>query len=96
MSFSMLLVGFDNYVPFSRITGIYSFTSSRLKQEVANRRKKPELFTAPLFDCTKGRTIKTVITLDDGTYVLSPVQPETLVRRLRLSKDSSVADDKNV
>lgn len=81
MQFSMILVGFENYVPVGRITGIYSFTSSRLKQEVANRRKKPDVYTSPLFDCTKGRTIKTVITLDDGTYVLSPVQPETIVKR---------------
>lgn len=82
MQFSMLLVGFDNYIPVSRITGVFSFTSSRLKQEVANRRKKPEVFKDALYDCTKGRTIKTVITLDDGSYVLSPVHPETIVKRL--------------
>lgn len=87
MQFSMLLVGFDNYIPTSRITGVYSFTSSRLKQEVANRRKKPDTYTQPLFDCTKGRTIKTVIVLDDGTYVLSPVQPETIAKRLNSIND---------
>lgn len=81
MDFSMVLVGFENYIPTSRITGIYAFTSSRLKQEVANRRKKPDVYTAPLFDCTKGRTIKSVITLDDGTYVLSSVSPSTLIKR---------------
>lgn len=82
MQFSMLLVGFDNYVPITRVTGVYAFNTSRLKQEVANRRKRPETYSLPLFDCTKGKTIKTVITLDDGTYVLSPVQPETIVKRL--------------
>ncbi len=77
-----LLVGFENYIPVNRITGIYAFTSSRLKQEVANRRKKPEIYTAPLYDCTKGRTIKTVIVLDDGSYVLSATQSSTLAKRL--------------
>ena len=77
-----LLVGFDNYIPTNRITGIYAFTSSRLKQEVANRRKKPEIYTAPLFDCTKGRTIKSVIVLDDGSYVISATHPLTLAKRM--------------
>jgi regulator of extracellular matrix RemA (YlzA/DUF370 family) len=85
MDFSMILVGFDNYVPVSRITGVFAFTSSRLKQEVANRRKKPEIYTAPLFDCTKGRTIKSVITLDDGSYILSSVSPSTLIKRFNSS-----------
>ena len=89
MSFS-LLVGFDNYVPVSRITGIYSFTSSRLKQEVANRRKKPETYTQPLFDCTKGRTIKTVIVLDDGSYVLSATQASTLIKRLNNNPEEEI------
>lgn len=81
MTFSTLLVGFENYIPVSRITGILSYTSSRLKQEVSERKKNPSN-QLPIFDCTKGKSIKSVVVLDDGTYVLSAVHTDTLAKRL--------------
>ena len=85
MVVSTLLVGFENYIPVSRITGILAYSSSRLKQEVAERKKSSD-GKSRIFDCTKGKTIKSVITLDDGTYVLSAVHTDTLAKRLNSLK----------
>ncbi len=71
-------VGFENAVAAERIIAVVSAEPSPMKRlrEAASRHQK-------LIDATNGRRTRTVIITDSDHVVLSSLQPETLVHRLR-------------
>lgn len=78
----MLNVGFDNYVCKSEIVAIVAYGGAKLKAEVSRRKKESGDNKSYLQDCTKNHSIKSVVVCKDGTYVLSAVNPSTLVARM--------------
>lgn len=77
----MFNLGYGGYIPLGKIKAVLPYDSSRIKKEVQQLKESD----APgrLFDMTKRKAVKTVIIMDDDTYVLSNVSSETIVRRVR-------------
>ena len=75
---TLVNVGFENAVSIERIVAVVSADPSPIKRlrEAADRRQK-------LVDATNGRRTRTVIVTDSDHVVLSSLQPETVVQRMR-------------
>ncbi len=71
-------LGFGNAVMVSRIISIVSPKSLPIK------RLKEEARTAgKLIDATAGRQTRSILIMDSGHIVLSAIQPQTLIRRIK-------------
>jgi regulator of extracellular matrix RemA (YlzA/DUF370 family) len=71
-------LGFGNAVMVARIISIVSPKSlpiKRLKEEARNAGK--------LIDATAGRQTRSILIMDSGHIVLSAIQPQTLIRRIK-------------
>lgn len=77
----MLNLGFSSYIPVSKIKAVIPYESNRIKKEIQQLRD----IDAPgrLLDVTKKKAAKTVIIMDDDTYLLSNVSVDTIIKRLR-------------
>lgn len=74
----VLSVAGGSYVLISRITSILAF-----KKSIPIRRFIDELEKVrKVIDASHGRAVKSIVTLDDGSIVLSAVDSETLRKRL--------------
>ncbi len=70
-------IGYGNIVMANKILAIVAPDSSPIKRLVAELREN-----GALIDATYGRRTRSVIFLDNGTGVLSSVQPETICARI--------------
>ena len=77
----MFNLGYGYYIPLKKIKAVLQYDSVRIKREVQQLKESEE--PGRLFDVTKRKAIKTVIIMDDDTYVLCNVSPETIIRRIR-------------
>ncbi len=77
----MFSLGYGYYIPLVKIKAVLPYDSVRIKKEVQQLKESEE--PGKLFDVTKRKAIKTVIIMDDETYVLCNVSPETIIRRIR-------------
>jgi len=84
MSLTPLNIGFDNTVSAERVIAVVSAEPSPIKRlrEAALRHRK-------LIDATNGRRTRTVIITDSDHVILSSLQPQTVVERLKSSGASS-------
>ena len=73
----LINIGFGNMVSAERIIAIVSPESAPIKRIVSDSRAKSQLI-----DATYGRRTRGVIITDNGTIVLSALQPETVAGRL--------------
>lgn len=80
MNYRMLAVGNSTYAFADKVAVITNYDSARIKKEVAVLRE--EKSCGRLIDASKHKTVKAVIILENGTYILSNLAPETLVKRL--------------
>jgi regulator of extracellular matrix RemA (YlzA/DUF370 family) len=74
----LLNVGYGNVVVASRVVAVVAPTAApvrRLRVEARDRTK--------LIDATRGRKTRSVIVTDSDHVILSAVQPDTLVERIR-------------
>ena len=82
MDFKALNVGNDSYVMVSSIKAILSCSGKKLLNELAERKNMNPKEKIMLYDCTKARTRKSVIVLDDGTYYVCALTTKALNKRL--------------
>ena len=73
----LINIGFGNMVSAERIIVIVSPESAPIKRIVADARAK-----SLLIDATFGRRTRGVIITDNGSIILSALQPETIAGRL--------------
>jgi extracellular matrix regulatory protein A len=84
----IILIGFFNYVPKEKITGIYRIDTNPVR-EMVQRAKQ----TFQLVDATRGKKTKSVIVLENGVLVLSAIKPQTLAKRFVSDPISSLGLD---
>lgn len=82
----MLNCGFSSYIPLNRIKAVVPYESNRIKKEIQQLRN--EDCPGRLLDLTKKKAVKTVLILDDDTYMLSNVAIETMIKRIREEEDN--------
>lgn len=71
-------IGFGNFVAIDKIRGIYTINTSPIKNKVSLAK---DLGTVE--DLTKSKATKSVIVMNDGTIVLSAINPKTLIKRIQ-------------
>lgn len=74
---SLINIGFGNMVNGDRVVAIVSPDSSPIKRIMQDAREKEGM----LVDATYGRRTRSVIVMDSGHVVCSPIQPETISHR---------------
>ena len=88
MCFMKLInIGFGNMVSAGRIVAIVSPESAPIKRVITDAREKSQLI-----DATYGRRTRAVIIADNGSIILSALQPETIASRLGLSREQEAGD----
>lgn len=73
----MINIGFGNMVFAGRIIAIVNPESAPIKRVISDAREKNQLI-----DATFGRRTRAVIIADNGSIILSAIQPETIAGRL--------------
>ena len=73
----LINIGFGNMVSAHRIIAIVSPESAPIKRVISDTREKSQLI-----DATYGRRTRAVIITDNGSVILSAIQPETIAARL--------------
>ena len=73
----LINIGFGNMVSAGRIIAIVSPESAPIKRVISDAREKSRLI-----DATYGRRTRAVIIADNGSIILSAIQPETVAGRL--------------
>jgi len=74
----LINIGFGNMVSAGRIIAIVSPESAPIKRIISDAREK-----SLLIDATYGRRTRAVIIADNGSLILSAIQPETVAARLQ-------------
>jgi extracellular matrix regulatory protein A len=75
-------IGFGNAVSSQRVIAVIASDSAPVKRMIQESRE-----AGRLIDGTAGRKTRTVIQMDSGHVVLSALQPETIIGRLKTEKD---------
>jgi len=78
----LINIGFGNMVSAGRIIAIVSPESAPIKRIITDAREK-----SLLIDATYGRRTRAVIIADNGSLILSAIQPETVAARLQSIDD---------
>jgi len=78
----LINIGFGNMVSAGRIIAIVSPESAPIKRIITDAREK-----SLLIDATYGRRTRAVIIADNGSLILSAIQPETVAARLQSADD---------
>lgn len=71
-----LSIGLGNFVQESRVIAIVSPESAPIKRMVRDAKDK-----GTVTDATYGRPTRSVIVMDNGSIILSAIQPETIINR---------------
>lgn len=71
-----LSIGLGNFVQEARVIAIISPESAPVKRMVRDAKDK-----SLVVDSTYGRPTRAVIVMDNGSIVLSAIQPETIINR---------------
>ena len=74
----LINIGFGNMVSAGRIIAIVSPESAPIKRIISDAREKSQLI-----DATYGRRTRAVIITDNGSLILSAIEPETVASRLQ-------------
>lgn len=71
-------IGLGNFVSYDRIAAVVAPDSAPVKRLVQEAKDK-----LICIDATYGRRTRSVIVMDSGQVVLSPIYPETIVNRTK-------------
>jgi len=82
----LISIGFGNFVSAGRIIAIVGPESAPVKRMISDARER-----CMLVDATYGRRTRAVLITDNGTLVLSALQPETIASRI--VQDTKVTED---
>ena len=83
----LINIGFGNMVSALRIIAIVSPESAPIKRIISDAREK-----SMLIDATYGRRTRAVIITDNGSIILSAIQPETVAGRLVSKSEQESAE----
>ena len=72
----MIDTGYSNYISTDRIVAIVNPESAPIKRMIQDSKDR-----GTAVDATYGRKTRSVIVMDSGQVVLSPMKPETLMNR---------------
>jgi len=86
----LINIGFGNMVSAGRIITIVSPESAPIKRIISDAREK-----GLLIDATYGRRTRAVIAADNGSFILSALQPETIAARLQSASERQQSYDEN-
>jgi regulator of extracellular matrix RemA (YlzA/DUF370 family) len=86
----LINIGFGNYVAVGRIVAILSPESSPIKRIITDARDKNLLI-----DATCGRRKRAAIVTDNGSVILSAIQPDTLSVRIVGKRDHGDVEQGN-
>ena len=78
----LINIGFGNMVSAGRVIAIISPESAPIKRMISDAREK-----SMLIDATYGRRTRAVIITDNGSIILSAIQPETVAARMEVTGD---------
>ncbi len=81
MAIKLINLGFNNVIALERLVAVLnsqSLPSKRLREEAIRKNK--------LIDATNGRKMRTVLVTDSDHVVLSSLQPETIIQRIKEEK----------
>lgn len=81
-----LHIGFGNVVLVSRLVAMVVPDSLPVRRLIRESRE-----AGTLVDATRGRKVKAVLIMDNGTIVTSALHPSTIVRRMEQARE--VGDD---
>ena len=84
----LINIGFGNMISAGRIIAIVSPESAPIKRIISDAREK-----SLLIDATYGRRTRAVIIADNGSLILSAIQPETVAARLQSVDDRKFDTD---
>jgi regulator of extracellular matrix RemA (YlzA/DUF370 family) len=86
----LINIGFGNMVAANRLLAVISPESAPIKRIIQETRDK-----GMLIDATFGRRTRAVLIMDNGSVVLSAIQPETVVGRIggKAEAQSAGGDD---
>ena len=84
----LINIGFGNMVSAGRIIAIVGPESAPIKRIISDAREKSQLI-----DATYGRRTRAVIIADNGSLILSAIQPETVAARLQSVMEKSPGDN---
>ena len=87
----LINIGFGNIVSAGRIIAIISPDSAPVKRIISDAREK-----SMLIDATYGRRTRSVIVTDNGSLILSALQPETIAARLQALTEQTQPGEKQV
>lgn len=82
MGIKLVNLGFNNVVVLEKVVAVLnaqSLPSKRLREEAIRKNK--------LIDATNGRKMRTVLVTDSDHVVLSSLQAETIIERLKEDKE---------
>jgi len=87
MLMKLINIGFGNMVSAHRIIAIVSPDSAPIKRIISDARDSSQLI-----DATYGRRTRAVIITDNGSVILSAIQPETVAARLAGKQEQDSGD----
>jgi len=83
----LINIGFGNVVSAQRIVAIVSPESAPIKRVISDAREKSQLI-----DATYGRRTRAVIITDNGSIILSAIQPETIAGRVTGKNEQDIVN----
>lgn len=90
MKHALINIGFGNIISADKIVVIVKPESAPIKRLINDAREADKLI-----DATYGRRTRSVIVCDNGSLVLSALQPETVAQRM-LSKEETARGKETV
>ena len=87
----LINIGFGNMVSAGRVIAIVSPESAPIKRIISDAREK-----SILIDATYGRRTRAVIVTDNGSLILSAIQPETVAARMQASTERQTSTDEQI
>lgn len=86
----LINIGFGNMVSSGKLVSIVSPESAPIKRIIQDVRDK-----GMLIDATYGRRTRSVIIMNSGHVILSPLQPETIAGRMagKTVEEAELGDD---
>ncbi len=89
----LINIGFGNVVNADKLLAVVSPDAAPVKRLVTHAREEGKVI-----DATQGRRTKAVLMLEEGSVLLSALQPETITRRcntfsMTMTKEEMEAED---
>lgn len=88
MPAELLHIGFGNVVVAARVVAVVAPDSLPIRRMLREARQR-----GTLVDASRGRKVKAVLIMDNGTVVASALHPSTIARRLGQREDMEERPD---